>query len=48
MNQAILDIEMVEYLEGIEQQNITLLVVSHDDTLDNVCNGIWEMDQRVI
>jgi ATP-binding cassette subfamily F protein uup len=42
-----LDIEMVEWLENyINQQNITLLVVSHDRYfLDNVCNEIWEMDR---
>ena len=42
-----LDIEMVEWLENyLNQQNITLLVVSHDRYfLDNVCNEIWEMDR---
>ena len=43
-----LDIEMVEWLENyLNQQNITLLVVSHDRYfLDNVCNEIWEMDRN--
>jgi ATP-binding cassette subfamily F protein uup len=38
---------MVEWLENyLNQQNITLLVVSHDrHFLDNVCNEIWEMDR---
>ncbi len=42
-----LDIEMVEWLENyLNQQSITLLVVSHDRYfLDNVCNEIWEMDR---
>jgi ATP-binding cassette subfamily F protein uup len=42
-----LDIEMVEWLENyLNQQNITLLLVSHDRYfLDNVCNEIWEMDR---
>jgi ABC transport system ATP-binding/permease protein len=42
-----LDIEMVEWLENyLNQQTITLLVVSHDRYfLDNVCNEIWEMDR---
>ena len=42
-----LDIEMVEWLENyLNQQNITLLVVSHDRYfLDKVCNEIWEMDR---
>jgi ATP-binding cassette subfamily F protein uup len=42
-----LDIEMVEWLENyLNQQNLTLLVVSHDrHFLDNVCNEIWEMDR---
>jgi ABC transport system ATP-binding/permease protein len=42
-----LDIDMVEWLENyLNQQNITLLVVSHDRYfLDNVCNEIWEMDR---
>ena len=42
-----LDIEMVEWLENyLNQQNITLLVVSHDRYfLDHVCNEIWEMDR---
>ncbi|MDP4130422.1 MAG: ABC-F family ATP-binding cassette domain-containing protein [Bacteroidota bacterium] len=42
-----LDMEMVEWLENyLNQQNITLLVVSHDRYfLDNVCNEIWEMDR---
>ena len=42
-----LDIQMVEWLENyLNQQNITLLVVSHDRYfLDNVCNEIWEMDR---
>ena len=42
-----LDLEMVEWLENyLNQQNITLLVVSHDRYfLDNVCNEIWEMDR---
>lgn len=42
-----LDIEMVEWLENyLNQQNSTLLVVSHDRYfLDNVCNEIWEMDR---
>jgi ATP-binding cassette subfamily F protein uup len=42
-----LDIEMVEWLENyLNQQNITLLVVSHDrHFLDNVCTEIWEMDR---
>jgi ATP-binding cassette subfamily F protein uup len=45
-----LDIEMVEWLENyLNQQNITLLVVSHDRYfLDNVCNEIWEMDRSEI
>ena len=45
-----LDIEMVEWLENyLNQQNITLLVVSHDRYfLDNVCNEIWEMDRSDI
>ena len=42
-----LDIEMVEWLENfLNQQNITLLVVSHDrHFLDNICNEIWEMER---
>jgi len=42
-----LDIEMVEWLENyLNQQNLSLLVVSHDrHFLDNVCNEIWEMDR---
>lgn len=42
-----LDIDMVEWLENyLNQQNITLLLVSHDRYfLDNVCNEIWEMDR---
>jgi ABC transport system ATP-binding/permease protein len=42
-----LDIEMVEWLENyLNQQNITILVVSHDrHFLDNICNEIWEMDR---
>jgi ATP-binding cassette subfamily F protein uup len=42
-----LDLEMVEWLENyLNQQNITLLLVSHDRYfLDNVCNEIWEMDR---
>lgn len=45
-----LDIEMVEWLENyLNQQNITLLVVSHDRYfLDNVCNEIWEMDRSML
>jgi ABC transport system ATP-binding/permease protein len=45
-----LDIEMVEWLENyLNQQNITLLVVSHDRYfLDHVCNEIWEMDRSTI
>jgi ABC transport system ATP-binding/permease protein len=40
----------VEWLENfLNQQNITLLVVSHDRYfLDNVCNEIWEMDRSEI
>jgi len=37
----------VEWLENfLNQQNITLLVVSHDrHFLDNICNEIWEMER---
>ncbi|HVY75081.1 MAG TPA: ABC-F family ATP-binding cassette domain-containing protein [Puia sp.] len=42
-----LDIDMVEWLENyLNQQNLTLLVVSHDRYfLDHVCNEIWEIDR---
>jgi ATP-binding cassette subfamily F protein uup len=44
-----LDIEMVEWLEsylGQQNQNLTLLVVSHDRYfLDRVCREIWELDR---
>ena len=45
-----LDIEMVEWLENyINQQNITLLVVSHDRYfLDNVANKIWFIEDHKI
>ncbi len=45
-----LDIDMVEWLENyLNQQNISLLLVSHDRYfLDNVCNEIWEMDRSAL
>lgn len=43
-----LDIEMIEWLEGyLEQQVGSLLMVTHDRYfLEDVCNVIWEMDDK--
>jgi ABC transport system ATP-binding/permease protein len=43
-----LDIEMIEWLEGyLEQQITSLLMVTHDRYfLEDVCNVIWEMDDK--
>ena len=42
-----LDVEMIEWLENyINQENITLLLVTHDRYfLDAVCNEIWELER---
>jgi ATP-binding cassette subfamily F protein uup len=43
-----LDIEMIEWLEGyLDQQIMSLLMVTHDRYfLEDVCNVIWEMDDK--
>ncbi|TAF91124.1 MAG: ABC transporter ATP-binding protein [Bacteroidetes bacterium] len=43
-----LDIEMIEWLENyLNQQNVTLLLVSHDRYfLDAVCDEIWELERE--
>jgi ABC transport system ATP-binding/permease protein len=43
-----LDIEMIEWLEGyLDQQITSLLMVTHDRYfLEDVCNVIWEMDDK--
>lgn len=43
-----LDIEMIEWLEGyLDQQISSLLMVTHDRYfLEDVCNVIWEMDDK--
>ncbi|MBX9733408.1 MAG: ATP-binding cassette domain-containing protein [Chitinophagaceae bacterium] len=43
-----LDVEMIEWLEHyLDQQNVTLLLVSHDRYfLDAVCSEIWELDRE--
>lgn len=43
-----LDVEMIEWLEHyLDQQNVTLLLVSHDRYfLDAVCDEIWELERE--
>ena len=45
-----LDVEMIEWLENyINQENITLLLVTHDRYfLDAVCNEIWELERSAL
>lgn len=45
-----LDIDMIEWLEDfLNKQRLTLLLVTHDRYfLDNVCDEIYELDQRAM
>ena len=45
-----LDVEMIEWLENyINQENITLLLVTHDRYfLDAVCDEIWELERSTL
>lgn len=45
-----LDVEMIEWLENyINQENITLLLVTHDRYfLDAVCDEIWELERSAL